>query len=181
MDNNIIDSKCSEIIECAHIIFELNDKYENAKSNIRKNKIVSSIEHYKTFIDSQTNNSFEDVLRRVEKIDDLKMKLESEQNPEKRKMLESAIETNANFIKSRISDEALIEEDDKVSDEDVNLDKAAQYRASQKYDLNLLRRTRDLSQMCETHRAELKTAEEERKEVSRKTIINVVNNEYFKL
>lgn len=176
--NNEMDIKFNIISECANRIlsFQANLKEVDLKEE------KEQLELQKQLIKEYTDAPIDYILRYVTKINDAKKTRETEQNPEKRKMLENAINVYTGFIKSKINDEPLIEEnrEDKslisenaqnksiTTGDEIASDKCAQYRASQKYDLELLKLAKEVSQMCEDHQIELKTKKQRRKEPSRK-------------
>lgn len=180
--NNEMDIKFNIISECANRILSFQANLKEVDLKEEKEQLEFSISEQKQLIKEYTDAPIDYILRYVTKINDAKKTRETEQNPEKRKMLENAINVYTGFIKSKINDEPLIEEnrEDKslisenaqnkaiTTGDKISLDKYAQYRASQKYDLELLKLAKEVSQMCEEHQIELKTKKQRRKEPSRK-------------
>lgn len=194
--NNENDMKFNIITECANKIlsFQADLKevdlkeaaLEEAALKEEKEQLKFSISEQEQLIKEYTDTPIDYILRYVEKINEMKQKLITEQIPENRKILENTINTYSGFIKSKIKDEPLIGENSEdaqnksiTTGDEISSDKCAQYRTSQKYDLELLKLAKDVSKMCEEHQLKLKAAEQRKKEASRKRIIITMNNEYF--
>lgn len=153
--NNENDLKFNVIYECANRILKFKDDFKKADLEEEKEHLAFLMSEQEVLIQEYTDAPMEYILRYVTKINDAKQTLENEQDPERRRMLENAINTYTGFINSDIYSKTLKQESNAKNDS-KSTDRCSQYRASQKYDLELLKLAKEVSQMCEDHHNKLK-------------------------
>ncbi len=153
--NNENDLKFNVIYECANKILKFKADFKKATSEEEKKHLAFLMSEQEVLIQEYTDAPMEYILRYVTKINDVKQTLENEQNPERRKILETTIKTYTGFINSDIYSKTLNQEST-TKNNSKPTDRCSQYRASQKYDLELLKLAKEVSQMCEDHHNKLK-------------------------
>lgn len=137
-----------EIVERANKLTALKNLCNYSTDASSREVFEASIKQHEDFINENTNNSCGYILSILSKITELEVNISNEKDSNKREIMKKSLEVYQDRIKAKICDKS-------------SSKKCDNFRSSQKvtYDKDLLKRTKDISKMCEAHQAELKAKE----------------------
>lgn len=128
MNSDEIDVKFEHIMFSANKIINLKTSLKSAKSDSEKQGINNLISEYTKYIEANTTEPIEYTIRHTEQINDLKVGIKEEGNPNKKHHLRTSLKIIEDHVKSHIAS---------AEQRKSQSDKASQFRNSQKDNLEL--------------------------------------------